>query len=272
MPRDLPRFVLLCVLAIIFLAPVYWMISTSLKSEADAISLPVQWIPTHPTFDNYREILTSPDGNILRWTGNSLYVALAFTVLHVALCALTAYPLARMRFPGRNGWFWLILSSMMIPGIVTLIPTYIMMLNFGWINSYHALIWPGLSGVFGVFLLRQFFIGIPRELEEAARLDGANSLLILWRIILPLSIPALATLAVFAFMGSWNNFLWPLYTVTDVDKMTLPVGITTFSQRYVTEYGKLMAATTLAAVPALIAYLIAQRFLEAGLSTTGLKE
>ncbi len=272
MPRDLPRFALLCVLALIFLAPVYWMISTSLKSEADAISLPVQWIPTQPTFDNYREILTSPDGNILRWTGNSLYVALAFTALHVLLCALTAYPLARMRFPGRNGWFWFILSSLMIPGIVTLIPTYIMMLNFGWINSYHALIWPGLSGVFGVFLLRQFFIGIPRELEEAARLDGANSLQILWRIILPLSTPALATLAVFAFMGSWNNFLWPLYTVTDVDKMTLPVGITSFSQRYVTEYGKLMAATTLAAIPALIAYLVAQRFLEAGLSTTGLKE
>ncbi|CAM3900875.1 carbohydrate ABC transporter permease [Deinococcus frigens] len=272
MPRDLPRFVLLCVLALIFLAPVYWMISTSLKSEADAISLPVQWIPTQLTLDNYREILTSPDGNILRWTGNSLYVALAFTVLHVLLCALTAYPLARMRFPGRNSWFWFILSSLMIPGIVTLIPTYIMMLNFGWINSYHALIWPGLSGVFGVFLLRQFFIGIPRELEEAARLDGASSLHILWRIILPLSLPALATLAVFAFMGSWNNFLWPLYTVTDVDKMTLPVGITTFSQRYVTEYGKLMAATTLAAVPALIAYLVAQRFLEAGLSTTGLKE
>ncbi|MEF2277418.1 carbohydrate ABC transporter permease [Deinococcus sp. YIM 134068] len=272
MPRDLPRFIVLCLLSVLFLAPIYWMISTSLKTEADAIATPVQWIPRNITFENYTSVLTSPDGNILRWTWNSLYVAAAFTIIHVALCALTAYPLARMQFRGRNAWFWFILSSLMIPGIVTLIPTYIMMLNFNWINSYHALIWPGISGVFGVFLLRQFFVGIPRELEEAARLDGANSLQILWRIILPLSIPPLVTLAVFSFMGSWNNFLWPLFTVTDVDKMTLPVGITTFSQRYVTEYGKLMASTTLAAVPALIAYLLAQRFLESGLSTSGLKE
>lgn len=272
MPRDLGRFLILCVLSVLFLAPLYWMLSTSLKLEADAIASPVQWWPRNPTLDNYKEVLTSPDGNIMRWTWNSLFVAFTFTVGHVLLCALTAYPLARMTFPGRNAWFWIILSSLMIPGIVTLIPHYIMMLNFNWINSYHALIWPGISGVFGVFLLRQFFIAIPRELEEAARLDGANSFQILWRIILPLSVPSLITLAVFSFMGSWNNFLWPLFTVTDVDKMTLPVGITTFSQRYVTEYGKLMAATTLAAVPVLVAYLIAQRYLEAGLSTTGLKE
>ncbi|SMB80039.1 carbohydrate ABC transporter permease [Deinococcus hopiensis] len=272
MPRDVPRFALLCLLSILFLAPVYWMLTTSLKAEADVIATPVQWWPQHPTLDNYREVLTSPDGNIVRWTLNSLFVAVTFTVLHVILCALTAYPLARMKFRGRNAWFWFILSSMMIPGIVTLIPTYIMMMQFGWINSYHALIWPGISGVFGVFLLRQFFVGIPKELEEAARLDGANSLQTFWRIILPLSVPPLITLAVFAFMGSWNNYLWPLYTVTDVDKMTLPVGITTFSQRYVTEYGKLMASTTLAAVPVLIAYLVAQRFLESGLATTGLKE
>ena len=272
LPRDVPRFLLLCLLSLIFLAPIYWMIVTSLKTEADTIATPVQWWPAHPTLENYAAVLTSPDGNILHWTWNSLYVALLFTVGHVLLCALTAYPLARMNFPGRNAWFWFILSSLMIPGIVTLVPTYIMMLNFNWINSYNALIWPGISGVFGVFLLRQFFVSIPRELEEAARLDGAGSLLILWRIILPLSVPSLVTLAVFAFMGSWNNFLWPLFTVTDPDKMTLPVGITTFSQRYATEYGKLMASAALAAIPALIAYLLAQRFLEAGLSSSGLKE
>ena len=162
LPRDIPRFVALCLLSLVFLAPVYWMLSTSVKTEADAIASPVQWWPAHPTLANYADVLTSPDGNILRWTWNSLFVAITFTVLHVLLCALTAYPLARMNFPGRNAWFWFILSSLMIPGIVTLVPTYIMMLNFGWINSYHALIWPGISGVFGVFLLRQFFISIPK--------------------------------------------------------------------------------------------------------------
>jgi multiple sugar transport system permease protein len=271
-PRDIPRFVLLCFLALLFLAPVYWMLSTSLKPEADAIASPVQWVPLHPTLENYREVLTSPDGNILRWTWNSLFVAVVFTVLHLALCAITAYPLARMQFRGRNAWFWFILSSLMIPGIVTLVPTYLMMLQFNWINSFHALIWPGIASVFGIFLLRQFFISIPRELEEAARLDGAGSWQVLWRIILPLSVPSLVTLGVFSFMGSWNNFIWPLYVMTDVDKMTLPVGITTFSQRYVTEYGKLMAATALAAIPVLIAYLVAQRYLVAGLSTSGMKE
>ncbi|PYE56530.1 carbohydrate ABC transporter permease [Deinococcus yavapaiensis] len=272
LPRDIPRFILLCILSVIFLAPVYWMISTSLKPEADVLASPVQWIPRNPTLDNYRAVLTSPDGNILRWTWNSFYIALVFTIAHVFLCAITAYPLARMRFRGRNGWFWFILSSLMIPGIVTFIPTYLMMFSFHWIDTPHALIWPGVAGVFGIFLLRQFFMGIPKELEEAAVLDGAGSWTILWRIILPLALPALVTLAVFSFMGSWNNYIWPLFVVSKVDQLTLPVGVTTFSQRYVTDYGKLMATATIAAVPALIAYLLAQRFLVEGLATTGMKE
>lgn len=270
--RDVPRFLLLCLLATIFIAPLYWMLSTSVKPEAEAISIPVQWIPQNPTLDNYSEILNSPDGKLLRWTWNSLFVAAAFTFASLTLCVLAAYPLARMRFRGRNAWFWFILSSMMVPGIVTLIPTYIMMLNFNWIDTYHALIWPGVANAFGVFLLRQFFIGIPRELEEAARMDGANSLQILRHVILPLSIPVLVTLGVFSFMGSWNNYVWPLYVATSPDMQTLPVGLTSFSQRYVTEYGKLMAGTALAAIPVLIAYLLAQRYLVQGIALTGMKD
>ncbi|HEU4740251.1 MAG TPA: carbohydrate ABC transporter permease [Meiothermus sp.] len=270
--RDVPRFILLLILAVIFLAPLYWMLSTSFKPEAETISIPVQWIPAHPTLENYLEIINSPDGKLLRWTWNSFFVATAFTLASLSLCVLAAYPLARMRFRGRNAWFWFILSSMMIPGIVTLIPTYIMMLNFNWIDTYHALIWPGVANAFGVFLLRQFFIGIPRELEEAARIDGASSLQILWNVILPLSIPVLVTLGVFNFMGSWNNYVWPLYVATSPEMQTLPVGLTSFSQRYVTEYGKLMAGTALASIPVLIAYLLAQRYLVQGIALTGMKE
>lgn len=270
--RDLPRFFILCLLAVIFLAPLYWMLSTSFKPEAEAISVPIQWVPKNPTLENYSEIINSPDGKLLRWTWNSFFVAAAFTLATLTLCVLAAYPLARMRFKGRNAWFWFILSSMMVPGIVTLIPTYIMMLQFNWIDTYHALIWPGVANAFGVFLLRQFFIGIPKELEEAARMDGANSLQVLRHVILPLSVPVLVTLGVFSFMGSWNNYVWPLYVATSPDMQTLPVGLTSFSQRYVTEYGKLMAGTALASIPVLIAYLLAQRYLVQGIALTGMKE
>ncbi len=271
LPRDIPRFVVLVVLALLFLAPLYWMLSTSFKPESDTIASPVQWIPARPTFENYREILTSPDGNILRWAWNSMFTSLAYTAAHLTVSVLAAYAFARMRFPGRDVWFWTVLSSMMVPGIVTLIPTYVMMINFNWIDTYHALIWPGVSGAFGVFLLRQFFLGIPRELEEAARLDGAGSLQVLRHVILPLSVPVLATLAVFSFMGSWNNYVWPLFVVHG-DMQTLPVGITSFSSRYTTDYGKLMAGTAIASIPVLIAYLMAQRYLQEGIAVTGLKE
>ena len=269
---DAPRFVILLVLAVCFLAPIYWMVSTSFKPESDAIATPIQWFPAHPTLENYSEIFNSPDGKLLRWTLNSVLVALAFTFVHLTLCVLTAFPLARMKFRGRELWFWIILSSLMVPGIVTLIPSYIMMLQFNWIDTYHALIWPGVAGVFGVFLLRQFFVGIPFELEEAARLDGANSLQVIRFVILPLSVPALVSLGVFAFMGSWNNYVWPLYVATAPEMQTLPVGVTSFSQRYVTEYGKLMAGTAIAAIPVLIAYLVAQRYLISGIALSGMKE
>ena len=269
--RDLPRFLLLCIEALIFLAPFYWMLTTAIKSEPDTIASPVQWIPLRPTLENFVEVLAAPDANVLRWAWNSLFTSAAYAVVHVALCALTAYPLARMRFRGREPWFWFILTSLMLPGIVTLIPTYIMMIQFNWIDTYHAMIWPGVAAVFGVFLLRQFFSHIPRELEEAARLDGANSLQVLRHVIMPLSLPALATLTIFAFLGCWNQYVWPLFVVHG-DMQTLPVGIGTFSTRYGIEYGKLMAGAAIAAVPVLIAYLLAQRYIVQGLTLTGMKD
>jgi multiple sugar transport system permease protein len=270
-PKDLPRFILLCIEALIFLAPFYWMLTTSIKSEPDTIASPVQWIPTAPTLENYRDVLASPDANVLRWAFNSLFTSAAFAISHTILCAITAFPLARMRFRGRDAWFWFILTSLMIPGIVTLIPAYLMMIQFNWIDTYHAMIWPGIAGVFGVFLLRQFFSGIPRELEEAARIDGANSLQVLWFVILPLSVPALVTLSVLSFLGCWNQYVWPLFVVHG-DMQTLPVGIGTFNTRFGIEYGKLMAGAAIAAVPVLIAYLLAQRFIVQGLTLTGMKD
>lgn len=270
--QDLPRFTVLLVLAIAFLAPLYWMLATSFKLEYLVSALPVQWIPNPFTSANYAEVLGSSDAKFGRWIWNSAFTATAFTVVHLTLCVLAAYPLARMRFRGRDAWFWFILSSMMVPGFVTLVPTYQMMLNWSWTDSYHALIWPGVAGAFGVFMLRQFFIGIPYELEEAARIDGANSLQILWKVILPLSVPALVTLAVFSFMGSWNNYVWPLYVIQDPEMQTLPVGIASYSQRYQVEYGKQMAGTAIAAIPVLIAYLLAQRYLVQGIAFTGMKD
>jgi multiple sugar transport system permease protein len=269
--RDGARFVTLTILAVLFLGPIYWMISTSLKTEADAIAQPVQWLPDHPTLANYQAVLADQSGRLLRWAFNSVLVAVIFTIAYVALCAITAYPLARMRFRGRDAWFAILLASMMIPGIVTLVPMYVMALDLGWLDTYHVLIVPFLPGVFGVFMLRQSFLTIPTELEDAARIDGANAMRILRHVIVPLSIPALAALAVFTFLFSWNNYLWPLFVVHG-EHQTLPVGLATAASRYVTQYGRLMSSTALAAIPAVIVYLVAQRQLVQGISLTGIKE
>ncbi|MCR4401628.1 MAG: carbohydrate ABC transporter permease [Firmicutes bacterium] len=265
------RFAGLAILAAAFLAPLYWMISTSIKPESDTVVMPPQWIPTRPTLENYIEVLNSPDASILRWTFNSLFTSFAYTFFYLLLSIFTAYPLARLRFRGRDAWFWFLLSSMMIPGIMFLIPHYMMMMQFNWIDTYHALIWPGISGVFGTFMLRQFFLTIPHELEDAARIDGASRLGIIRHVILPLSVPAIVTLGVFSFMGSWNNYVWPLFVVHG-DMLTLPVGVTQFSSRYITEYGKLMAGTAVASLPVLVVFVFAQRYFVEGLTLTGLKE
>ncbi len=265
------RLALLAFQALLFLLPVYWMISTSLKPEGDTVAQPIQWYPWHPTLENYRTVLASPDSDVPRWTLNSAVTSLAFTFGTVLTCTLAAYAIARLKFRGREAWFWFVLSSLMVPGFTTLIPSFIMILKLGWLDTYHALIWPSMGGAFGVFMLRQFFMGLPVELEEAARLDGANTLQVLRYVIVPLSRPALATLSVFTFLGAWNSVIWPLY-VTHGDTMTLPAGLAQFQSVYATTYGTLMAGTTLAALPALVAYLFAQRYLEAGLTLTGLKE
>ena len=265
------RLAALVVLAVVFVAPLYWMLATSLKPESETVSWPVQWVPLHPTIENYQAIFKLADTFFARWTFNSLFTSVAFAGVTVILALITAYPLARMHFFGRKAWFWIILSSMMVPGIMFLIPHYLMMVTFNWVDTYHALIWPGASGVFGIFLMRQFLLSIPAEMEEAGHMDGAGSLRILLSIHVPMLVAPLATLALFNFMGSWNNYVWPLFVVHG-PMQTLPVAITNFSSRYWTTYGKLMAGTAIASVPMLIAFLAAQPYFIRGMSLTGLKE
>lgn len=270
-PARLGRYVLLVILAVVFLFPIYWMVTTALKSTGDAVSVPIQWWPLHPTFANFKQVLLDPESDVLLWAFNSAFTAVAQAVVHVTVCTLAAYAFARLQFKGRDVLFWIVLSSLMVPPAVILVPRYVLMLNMNWIDTYNPLIWPAAGSAFGVFLLRQFFLTIPRDLEDAARIDGAGTLRIIWNVIVPTSVPALVTLGVFAYLFTWNDFIWPLFTVHD-NFSTLPVGLSVYSSQYQTDYGKLLSATVVAALPALIGFIVAQRYIVQGITLSGLKE
>jgi multiple sugar transport system permease protein len=257
------------VLALTMLAPYLWMISTSLMDEMEAFSVPPHLLPAHPHWDNYAKALTLlPFG---RFFLNSAIMSLGIVVLQVVTCSMAAYAFARLRFRGRNGLFGAYLGTMMIPQIVTLVPVYLIVENLGWINSYWALIIPFASSAWGTFLLRQFFLGLPRELEEAARLDGASEARILLRIILPLAKPALATLAVFAFLSAWQGFLWPLLATDSMGMRPVEVGVAMFSALHDRNWPYQMAAAVTATVPLVVAFAIAQKQFLKGIALTGLK-
>jgi len=268
---SIVRVAALIVLTAAFLLPAYWLIATALKPESETITLPLTLAPLHPTLENFKDVLADPSGNVLGWFVNSTITSTAQAAVHVVLCILAAYPLARLTFPGRDAWFWIILSTLMLPPVVLLVPRYVMMLELDWIDTYHPLIWVHVASAFGVFLLRQFFLGIPRDLEDAARLDGANILQVIRHVIVPASVPAIVTLFVFSFLFSWNDFLWPLFTVRG-ELETLPVGLSKFAGRYATEYGSLMAAAALAALPAVIGFFFAQRYIVQGVTLSGMKD
>lgn len=266
------QFGLAVLLAALFLFPIYWMFVTSLLPEHLTISWPPKLIPVPMTFDNYLAILANTvDTPVIRWFLNSFIVASAYSVLSVLVAALAAYALSRMNFPGKNFYFSMLLGSMVVPGVIFLIPNYLTINTLGWVDSFYALILPGLAGVIGVFLLRQFFLGIPESLEEAARIDGAGRFKIFTSLILPLSKPALFTLLLMNFVASWNDYLWPLIVTYSPEMRTLPVGILTLQGRYISYYGKLMAGAFLAAFPAIVLFFIVQRYLIRGIVMTGLK-
>jgi multiple sugar transport system permease protein len=274
-PRRLLSQVLVHGVVILFflfmVLPFVWMLSTAFKDPGAAFTYPPQWIPRPPTLESFQQVWTKvPFG---RYLFNSAFVAVTVTAAEVLTSAMAAYAFARLRFPGRNQLFLLYLATMMIPGQVTIIPNFIIMRFFptgSWVNTYQGLIVPSAFTALGTFLLRQYFLSIPRELEEAARIDGASYFQVWWRIILPLSRPALATLAVFSFMGSWNSFLWPFVMVSSAEMRTLTVALRSFQTEYGTEWALLMAGSVLSLIPMVVIFLLAQRYFVRGIATTGL--
>lgn len=269
--RQVGRYVLLVVLGLIFISPIVFMVSTSFKSRVEAAGVPPTWIPTAPTLDAYSSILGSAGTPVLRWFGNSMIAATANAVLVVATAALAAYPLARMSFRGKNIVFALIIGTLFIPPVILVIPNYLIVGELKWLDTLAAVIVPTAASAFGVFFLRQFFLSLPRELEEAAMLDGANVLQVFTKVVLPLSRPALATLAVLAFLTNWNDFLWPVYVLFSPENQTLPAGLSTLQSANNVRYDLIMAGAVIASAPALALYVFAQRFIIEGVSRTGLK-
>lgn len=258
--------------ALLVLAPIFIMVLTSFKPDAEIIHFE-SLLPRTPTLENYREILAVPEEiPLLRWLLNSLFISTSTTLLVLLVATPAAYALSRLSLPGARYVFALIVTMLMVPGQIMLVPMYLILNGLGWLDTPLALIVPAGAGVFGVFLLRQFFLGIPSDLEDAAAIDGCTRPGILIRIIVPLAKPALATLAIFTFMGSWNDFMGPLVFLDNVDKYTLPVGIALFQTSYYAEYGITLAAACLATAPALLVFVFFQRYIIEGIALTGLKE
>lgn len=269
--RRILLYVLLILIALIIIIPLAWMISTSLKPKSQLFLPQIYWIPKRTTLENYTNLLTDPTIPIVSWFINSLGVAIITTIFTLAIDALAAYAYARMEFPGRKWLFGAMLATLFMPGLMFLIPNFITIYNLNLLDTYAGVILPYLAGVFGVFFLRQFFSSLPRELEEAAHIDGANQFQIFYKVVLPLARPALATLAVITFLASWNDFLWPLLVLQDVNLQTLPIGLRTLQGAYTSEYGLMMAGAVIVAIPVLLIYVALQRFIVQSVASTGLK-
>ena len=268
LPFDPWHFVLAPV-ALFMLTPLLWMLVTSLETVAETRQFPPVIIPSSLHWQNYQAVLLqAPFG---RWFLNSTIVTTVCVMGNLLFCSLAGYAFARFRFAGRGIAFFLILATLMVPFQVVMIPTFLIVRSMGQIDTLGALILPNLASAFGIFMMRQFFRTLPIELEEAARIDGASRLGVLFNIVLPLSAPALATLGVITFMWTWNDFLWPLITIYSEDKMTLQLGLTTFQGQHQSNTALLMAANVMTMAPILLLFFAAQRWFVRGIATTGLK-
>ncbi|HSD63779.1 MAG TPA: carbohydrate ABC transporter permease [Ignavibacteriaceae bacterium] len=268
--KSISEHIFIYILAFFTIAPFIWMILTSVKDMGEIYVYPPKWLPDQFHFDNYAKVFeAAPFG---RYYLNSIFVAVFVTVGQLITCSMAAYAFARLKFPGRNILFFIFLGTMMIPYNVTMIPSFMVLYWLGWVDSYQALIVPGLASAFGVFLLRQFFLTIPKELEEAAVMDGASKFTILRKIIVPLSKPALATLAIFTFMGVFNDFIWALIVINSESMRTVQLGLAIFRDRYLTQWDLLMAGSVTAVLPILVVFFFAQKYFIKGITLSGLKE
>lgn len=262
-------YILLSAIGIFMVAPFLWMLATSLKEPGAVFSYPPKWIPSPARWKNYPDAWNAVPFGL--FFVNSIIVAVCVTIGQVFTSSLAAYAFARLKFHGREKIFLAYLATMMIPFPVTMIPVFILITKLQLIDTLYALIIPGMFTAYGTFMLRQFFLSIPKELEEAASIDGAGKWRIYWSIILPLSKPAIATLATFTFMGVWNDFMWPLIVIKSIEKKTLAIGLAAFQGLYTTDWTLLMAASVIVLLPILIVYIFNQKFFTKGIAMSGLK-
>ena len=271
-----------CLLGTVALAavlPLYWMATGSLKRQSDAMKTPPEWFPEDPTLENYQKLFGGEDGRLLtgrrpalRWLINSLLVASSIAVSAVFTSALAGYALGKLRFRGRALAFWLVVATMMLPRQVSLIPLYLLVVQLNWMDSFPGLIAPYLCFPFGIFLVRQFMVQLPDELLSAARIDGAGEWRVFWHVVLPMSRPALGAVAIFSFMGAWNEYLWQLIVTNRPEMYTLPVGVSKLVSSLTSfDLGLAMAGATVAFVPMLVVFVLFQKYFVKGVSVGALK-
>lgn len=269
-PAQILLHLIMALGAILMVFPFLWTVSSSLKDLSQIFLVPPTWLPNPVKWSNYIDSLTAMPFGAAYW--NSFYITAVSVTATLLTASMAAYAFAKIRFPGANFLFILFLATMMIPRQVTMIPLYLIMSKIGWLDSHLSLIVPGaLFNAFAVFLLRQFIMSIPKELEEAAFIDGAGSFRIYWKIILPLIRPALAAVGIFVFLGSWNNFLDALIFLNTPEKFTVPLLLNTFKGLYIADWALMMAGTTISVIPVLLIYIVAQKQIIEGVTLTGIK-
>jgi len=269
-PRSFFLHALLVVASLLSLAPLLWMVSASLMPSGQATAYPPHFLPQTVTFEQYRSLFTRLD--VARYAGNSILLATAVTLISLLFNSMAGYAFAKFRFSGRDTVFRLLLAALVIPGQVTMLPLFLMLKSMGLINSYWGVIIPGLASIFGIFLVRQYALSVPDSILDAARVDGAGEFRVYWSIFLPACTPMLVTLAIFTFMGTWNDFLWPLIVLTDDNLYTLPVAVANLLGEHAQDVELMMAGAVITVLPVVIVFLALQRYYIEGIVSGGVKE